>query len=62
MPERARVLQEYPEDLAEKATKGSLFLLRSDLHRVLHSAASRLVPVRFGTSIAAVAREDGRPP
>jgi len=55
---RGAVLQEYPEALAEKATKGSIFLLRSDLHRVLYEAVSRDAPVRLGTYLSSIA-EDG---
>ena len=49
-----RLLEICPEELWESATRGSLFLLRSDLHRVLYAAASRAAPVRFGTRITAI--------
>jgi len=48
------LVQAFPEDLWESATRESLFVLRSDLHRVLHAAASRAAPVRFGTGIRAI--------
>ncbi|HVO18445.1 MAG TPA: FAD-dependent monooxygenase [Anaeromyxobacter sp.] len=48
------LVKDFPEDLWESATRESLFLLRSDLHRVLHAAASRAAPVRFGTEIRAI--------
>jgi 2-polyprenyl-6-methoxyphenol hydroxylase-like FAD-dependent oxidoreductase len=56
------LVRAFPEERWESATRGSLFLLRADLNRVLYAAASRAAPVRFGTRIVALdlGREEAR--
>jgi len=53
---RGNVVREFTEDMAEQATKGTVFLQRPDLHQVLYAAASRVVPIRFGTHITGIAQ------
>ena len=56
---KGRLLREFSEDMAEQATKGTIFLQRPDLHQVLYSAAAKVVPVRFGTYVTGVAQDRG---
>lgn len=55
---RGALVKEFPEELEEKATKGSIFLQRPDLHQVLYSAAAKLAEVQFGTHIAGLVQDE----
>jgi len=52
------LVREFSEQLAQQATKGTVFLMRPDLHQVLYTAAAKQSPVRFGTSIAGIVQND----
>ena len=54
---KGKLVKKLPEDLEEKATKGSIPLQRPDLHQVLY-AATGLTEVRFGTHIADLVQDD----
>jgi 2-polyprenyl-6-methoxyphenol hydroxylase-like FAD-dependent oxidoreductase len=56
---RGNLVREFSEDMAEQATKGTIFLQRPDLHQVLYSATTRVAPVRFGTHITGIAQNNG---
>jgi len=51
---KGEFVQEFPLELLNRAVKGSVFLLRSDLHHVLFAAADTVVPVRFGVHLTAL--------
>ena len=52
-------MREFSEDMAEQATKGTIFLQRPDLHQVLYTAAAKAVRIRFGTHISGIAQNNG---
>jgi len=56
---KGSLLKEFSENMAEQATKGTIFLQRPDLHQVLYSAAAKAVPIRFGTHITGIAQNNG---
>jgi len=51
---RGELVREYPLELLNRAVKGSVFMLRSDLHQVLFAAADRVAKVRFGQHVARI--------
>lgn len=55
---RGELVREYPLELLNRAVKGSVFMLRSDLHQVLFAAADKAVKVRFGLHVARIEPSD----
>jgi 2-polyprenyl-6-methoxyphenol hydroxylase-like FAD-dependent oxidoreductase len=56
---KGALVREFSENMAEQATRGTMFLLRPDLHQVLYSAAAKQTPVRFGTHITGIDQSNG---
>jgi 2-polyprenyl-6-methoxyphenol hydroxylase-like FAD-dependent oxidoreductase len=56
---KGALVREFSENMAEQATRGTIFLLRPDLHQVLYSAAASKTPVRFGTHITGIDQNNG---